>query len=152
MLDTSERDNGPLWSEESVAVCLHSPAVDFTEPLCRTQQWVTKSVVLVRSHVHQLRENQFRLAPDFTNLIVRGLQLSVHLLICDLRVPYRLSQNSHRIRHSRVESRRLVHQALSRRCALNVSAQLVYRLQHLICAPPGCRFERQPVDDMRNSS
>jgi hypothetical protein len=146
--NTGESNNSPLGLEECVPVCLHSLAVDLIESLLGTQKRVTKSVVLVSGHVHQFRQNQLRLAPNLSNLIISRLKLPVHFLIRNLRIANRLRQHTDRIRHGRVESRRLVHQALARRSALDVSTELIDRLQHLVRAPFGRRLERKPVDDV----
>lgn len=56
------RNDESLRFVDGSSVRLHRPAIDTVQPLLRTQQRVAQSTILVSRHIHQLRQNQFRLS------------------------------------------------------------------------------------------
>jgi hypothetical protein len=152
VIHAGKSHNYPVRLVKLFPVRLDDGAVDVGEALLRAEQRVAEGVVLVGSQVHQLRQDELRLVPDLANLVVGRLELLLYLVLGDERVAYCLGQQANCALDGRVEGRRLVHERLARRGTLNVAAQRLHLLRHLVAASFARRLEGEPVDDVAHAT
>lgn len=146
--NSGEGDDHPLWSEESVSIGLDHALVDGAEAILWAEQRITEGVVLEGRGVNQLGQDELRLGPYFGDLILGCEQLLLHLLLCELWVPYCFGEQANRGGNGVVECGGLVHHSFSRGRALDVSTEVFHLFQDLIGGVSRGRLEGQPVHDV----
>jgi len=102
--------------------------------------------------VNELGQDEFRFAPYLGDLVVGCFELALDLFVGDFGVADRFGEQGDGGGDGAVEGGRLVHERLPRRGALDIATQRLYRFQHLVCTALGCRFECQPIDNVRHAT
>ena len=92
MSDSGKGNDDPFRPEESIPVAFHRRLVDERKSLLRTQERIPQRVALVRGYVDEFREDQLRLCPYLSDLVLCCFELLLHLQIRDQGFPNGLGQ------------------------------------------------------------